>query len=151
MMSGLIKQVKGWRGKTWAIITARQVERRSVDFPPMFGPVSSKVRGYNPSSFSPRITSLGTGKHPLSPRANGCHSPFILSTVLPLSLLVPFDATITGLDIVPQEKVEVTAKDLNTSMQLMAWTTSNHWAAFSKNNSASIVSVSASESVTLWF
>jgi len=64
--------------------------------------------------------SFGTGKRPLSPRANGCHSPFILSTVPPVSPLVPFDATMTGLVIVPQEKLEVTAKDRNTSMQLMA-------------------------------
>ena len=127
--------------------------RRSVDFPPMFGPVSSNVRWWCPSSFSPRTMSLGTGKHPFSPRANVCHRPFILSTGPPLSLLVELSdvGTMTGLHIVPDEKLEVTAKDLRTSMQLTAWTTSNHWAAFSKNSSASIVSVSASESVTLWF
>ena len=36
----------GTKQPIWARMTAVQVARSRVDFPPMFGPVSSRARGY---------------------------------------------------------------------------------------------------------
>lgn len=137
-------------------MTAKQVERRSVDLPPILGPVKSIVRGWWESlASSPRTTSLGTATRPFSPKANGCHSPLILSTGLlvpSLARLTFFAAcTMVGLDTVPVEELAVSANDLNTSMQFMAWMIWDHSAPLSTNSSIRIVMISASWSVTSWF
>lgn len=104
-------------------MTARQVARKRVDFPPIFGPVNSKVRGWQIFVFPPRWRSLGTGSPPLSARAYGCQSPLMFSIGPPVSLqkFVGFErGKITGLHITPEENFAVMENDLNTSTQLMA-------------------------------
>lgn len=138
--------------RTCANITARQAARKRVDFPPMFGPVNSRVRGWWPFVPSPSIISFGTGT-PFSLRANGCHNPLIFS-IGPLlfwqTVLEVDCGRIEGRHIDPLESIAMAENDLSTSMQHRANITWDHWLAFSTNNSIKIESVSASASVASW-
>lgn len=128
---------------TWASITARQVARRSVDLPPIFGPVSSSAHGCCPAASSPRLMSLGTWPFSLFPTAYGCHKPLIQS-------LEGLDSRRTGLHMEPFDEITHDAKDCNTSMRLSAWMTWDQSAAFPTNCSIRMDNVSASDSFTSW-
>ena len=82
--------------RTWAKIIAKQTWRRSVDFPPIFGPVKSM----NGAWFSPpRLISFGTKHWPPSRLLSriGCLNPFAISNGADLSEW----QQIIGLQVVP--------------------------------------------------